>query len=357
MVSSSHFSLNDEWPILIQGGMGVGVSDWRLARAVSRCGQLGVVSGTALASVLVRRLQTGDTAGDVRRALEACPLREEAQVVLQRYWCPSGLPVGTPFAATPMPRLDAGKFWTGLTILAAFVEVYLAKENHDGIVGINLLEKIQLPTLPTLLGAMLAGVDYVLMGAGIPRAIPGALDRLARHEVAHLSLDLVGETKGAEEMSLNPAEWLPVETDLRRPRFLAIVSTHVLAISLARKASGRVDGFVVEGWTSGGHNAPPRGASSGHNKPLAYGPRDEINLGAMRRLDRPFWLAGSFASADRLAQARAAGAQGVQLGTAFAFCAESGITPELKAQAIARSRNGELRVETAPPRFPHRTPL
>ena len=44
-------------PPIIQGGMGVGISDWRLARAVSLRGQLGVVSGTALDTVMVRRLQ------------------------------------------------------------------------------------------------------------------------------------------------------------------------------------------------------------------------------------------------------------------------------------------------------------
>ena len=43
-------------PGLIQGGMGVGVSDWRLARAVAAAGQLGVVSGVALDAVLARRL-------------------------------------------------------------------------------------------------------------------------------------------------------------------------------------------------------------------------------------------------------------------------------------------------------------
>ena len=47
-------------PIIIQGGMGVAVSDWKLARAVSKTGQLGVVSGTAIDTVLVRRLQLGD---------------------------------------------------------------------------------------------------------------------------------------------------------------------------------------------------------------------------------------------------------------------------------------------------------
>ena len=35
-------------PTIIQGGMGVAVSSWRLASAVARRGQLGVVSGTAL---------------------------------------------------------------------------------------------------------------------------------------------------------------------------------------------------------------------------------------------------------------------------------------------------------------------
>ncbi len=44
-------------PTIIQGGMGVGVSGWRLARAVGLAGQLGVVSGTALDTIRVRRLR------------------------------------------------------------------------------------------------------------------------------------------------------------------------------------------------------------------------------------------------------------------------------------------------------------
>lgn len=60
---------------IIQGGMGVGVSNWRLARAVSMRGQLGVVSGTGLNTILVRRLQDGDAGGDIRRAMARCPLR------------------------------------------------------------------------------------------------------------------------------------------------------------------------------------------------------------------------------------------------------------------------------------------
>ena len=41
----------------IQGGMGAGVSSWRLAKAVARMGQLGVVAGRALDQLLSRRLQ------------------------------------------------------------------------------------------------------------------------------------------------------------------------------------------------------------------------------------------------------------------------------------------------------------
>lgn len=56
-------------PSIIQGGMGVAISGWRLARAVASRGHLGVVSGTALDAVLVRRLQLGDAGGEIRRAL------------------------------------------------------------------------------------------------------------------------------------------------------------------------------------------------------------------------------------------------------------------------------------------------
>src|SRR6188472_3192945 len=53
----------------MQGGMGAGVSDWRLAHAVSSQGELGVVSGTALDVILARRLQAGDPGGVLAAAL------------------------------------------------------------------------------------------------------------------------------------------------------------------------------------------------------------------------------------------------------------------------------------------------
>ena len=57
-------------PLIIQGGMGAAVSDWRLANAVARTGQLGVVSGTAIDTVFVRRLQDGDRGGHMLRGME-----------------------------------------------------------------------------------------------------------------------------------------------------------------------------------------------------------------------------------------------------------------------------------------------
>jgi len=61
--------------------MGVGVSKWRLANAVSRAGALGVVSGTVLDQVLARRLQDGDPGGHMRRGLDHFPFPEMAERV------------------------------------------------------------------------------------------------------------------------------------------------------------------------------------------------------------------------------------------------------------------------------------
>lgn len=338
-------------PTIIQGGMGAAVSNWRLARAVSRLGQLGVVSGTALAVVMARRLQAGDPGGEMRRALAHFPAPAVAERVIADYFIPGGKPADAPYQSIAMPVLQPGRAALELTVAANFAEVFLAKEAHAGLVGINLLEKIQFPTLPSLYGAMLAGVDYVLMGAGIPRAIPGALDRLAAGEVAELRIDVAGLVAGEEFLSrFDPRVFgAGPNLPLRRPKFLGIVASATLAMTLARKSNGRVDGFVVEGETAGGHNAPPRGPLqlSATGEPI-YGERDVPDLEKIRALGLPFWLAGSFGKPGKLAEALSLGATGIQAGTAFAFCEESGIAPELKRAVIELSRQGRARVFTDP---------
>ncbi|MCA9265679.1 MAG: nitronate monooxygenase, partial [Planctomycetales bacterium] len=136
---------------------------------------------------------------------------------------------------------------------------------------------------------------------------------------------------------------------LERPKFLAIVASATLASMLAKKASGYVDGFVVEGPTAGGHNAPPRGKSIANERgePI-YGDRDQVDLEAIAVLGRPFWLAGSYGSPEQVAEARRAGAVGVQVGTAFAFCEESGLRDDLKSAIIQLCRSGEPDVMTDP---------
>src|ERR1700722_50291 len=89
-------------PRIIQGGVGVGVSNWRLAQTVSKLGQLGVVSGTALDSLFVRRLADGDQDGHMRRGLDAFPFPEMAKRIWNEYFVLGGKPADAPYPVTPM---------------------------------------------------------------------------------------------------------------------------------------------------------------------------------------------------------------------------------------------------------------
>lgn len=331
--------------------MGVAVSDWRLARAVAQLGQLGVVSGTGLDTVFIRRLQDGDIGGHLRRAMAAFPIPAVAARALDKYFRPEGRPPGTPYLLLPMYRRIASTSREALTTLAAFVEVYLAKEGHDNPIGINLLTKVQRPNMATLYGAMLAGVGYVLMGAGIPREIPAVLDALSRHEPASLRLDAIGVPSSAPiQITLDPATfWDVVPAPLGRPKFLPIVASNSLATLLAHKGHGGIDGFVIEGPTAGGHNAPPRGPPTFNplGEPV-YGPRDEVDLAEIRSLGLPFWVAGGTGHPDRLRVALAAGAAGIQVGTLFAYSDESGLDPLLKRSVLVSAVRGEVSVLTDP---------
>jgi nitronate monooxygenase len=339
-------------PTIIQGGMGFGISDWRLARAVSSCGQLGVVSGTALDVVVARRLQAGDPGGHVRRALDHFPFPRMAQRILDAFFIPNGLPPSAPFRAVPKHTLEARREPRELCIVGNFVEVFLAREGHGLPVGINYLEKIQIPHLPSIYGALLAGVSVVIMGAGIPLAVPGILDALAEHRAVGYPVAVTGSDGGTEivRVPFDPAEFMDerhAPTPLLRPDFLPIVSSETLAAILLRKATGSIEGFIVEGHTAGGHNAPPRGAPLRNeaDEPV-YGPRDEANLSAFRAFERPFWPAGRYGSPEGLRAARAAGAAGVQAGTAFALCCESGLLPEMRLKLVRSVLAGTARIFT-----------
>lgn len=336
-------------PKIIQGGMGIGVSSWRLARAVSKQGQIGVVSGAAIDSVIARRLQLGDHDGKIRQALSKFPWPDIAKRILSTYFIPGGKSAKEPFKSIQMPAIEMQRSRIELMIIANFVEVLLAKEGHHGLVGINYLEKIQIPTLPSLLGAMLANVDFILMGAGIPISIPGALDALSRWQSVELKLHVEDNTQHHNySYRFDPKEFcsgkLPI---LKRPKFLAIISSDTIAKTMIRKGTGFVDGFIVENHTAGGHNAPPRKDKRFQaESPQQYGLKDIPDILKVRDLGRPFWLAGGYASPIKLKEALDLGANGIQIGTAFAFCRESEILEEIKQEVLAQCFNGNLKVFT-----------
>ena len=340
--------------------MGVAVSNWRLAQAVSRLGQLGVVSGTALDQVFARRLQDGDPGGHMRRGLDHFPFREMAERIWNAYFIPSGKRADEPYKRLPMHAKDGPRELQELCIVANFVEVFLARQGHTHPVGINYLEKLQPPHLPSLYGALLGGVAYVLMGAGIPVKIPGVLDCLANHEPATYPLQVTGALEG-DDVTMTFAPRAFMEHDLPplvRPKFLAIIASNTLATTMLKKANGRVDGFVIEGPTAGGHNAPPRGKPqfTETGEPV-YGERDRVDLAKLRELQLPFWLAGGYGNPEKLGEALESGAAGIQVGTAFAFCAESGLEAEYKRAILREVASGNAHVLTDPLASPTNFPF
>jgi nitronate monooxygenase len=340
-------------PQIIQGGMGVGVSSIELSRTVSMHGELGVVSGTALAVTLARRLQEKDCDPKIIDAINAFPYPKMAKNVLDAYHFDKINQKGKDrYKSTPMPSVEQSTLATELMIIANFIEVYLAKKDHGGLIGVNLLEKVQIPTLPSLYGAMLADVDYVLMGAGIPIRIPMVLDRLAKQEDVSLPLRVLDEKPDQHaEMSFSPKAFANGEAmpHLKRPKFLAIISSHTLALHLSRSDFGSPDGFVVELPIAGGHNAQPRGKVilNADGEPI-YGPRDEVDYEVLKKIGLPFWLAGGFGSREDFLRAKELGAEGIQVGTAFAFAKESGLKQSLKERIIKAVLDGKTKIKTDP---------
>lgn len=349
-------------PAVIQGGMGVWISWWVLARIVSMMGGLGVVSGTALEVVYARLLQQGDPGGHARRAFAELARRrpalaEDLQRILERYFLEGGKAPDAPFLPVPVWNLrrvdgevsgwEPSRELQVLTIAANFAEVWLAKEGHAGLVGVNYLRKIERPLPWAIYGAMLAEADHVIVGAGAPPEIPGLLRRLARHEAASLPLKVHGAGSEAFSVLARPRTLVGESEDvLPMPRFLAIVASFGLAQALASDPATRPYGFIIEGAGAGGHSAPPGKRSfDAQGRPvLVYTDEDRADVGAIAGLGLPFWLAGSYASPQALREAFAAGARGVQIGTVPALSGQSGLRADLRAQILKLVADGGIEV-------------
>jgi len=320
-----------------------------MARAVSLTGQLGVVSGTAVDAVMTRRLQDGDPSGEIRRVLKQFPDQKCVTEVLSRYFIEGGKAEHASYLDTPKPSLTPSQFASQLVVLANFVEVALAKEGNSGLIGVNFLEKIQLATPASIFGAMIANVDYILMGAGIPSDIPQLIRDLLAEEKIHFKI----KVEGADHPSLlifdpHIIDGVDYES-LKKPFFIAIVSSHILANYLARDEETMPDGFVIEGPTAGGHNAPPRSKESvGSDGQSVFGEKDQADLSKVAALGLPFWLAGGYGTPQKVKEAISLGATGVQVGSLFALTTESGITENLRNEVLSRVQSGTLEVRTEP---------
>lgn len=333
---------------IIQGGMGVGVSNWKLAKASAMAGAIGIVSGTASASLMVNALQKGDPGGHYRRALGHFPFPHIAEDVLRTYFVEGG--AEKRFKELPMWSFSPPTILQSVTICANFAFVWLAKEGHQNPIGINFLHEIKMPHMLSVLGAMLAGVDLIVMGAGIPKDIPALIDSiLAGDEIVYM-VPVIDFPVKFMPLMFDPKQFLggPLPK-MERPLFFPIVSSNVLADYLIKSCPNKIDGFVVETSVAGGHNAPPRGQLklTETGEPI-YSERDEVKPQKFVEIGLPFWLAGSFGSPEGLKKAQSEGAFGVQVGTVFAFCDESGIDSALKNKGRRMIHNDELFVYTSP---------
>lgn len=321
----------------------------------------------------------GDQDGDIRRALATFPDQGMVARVLDKYFIENGKDAVKSFKSLPMWTLNPSQALLEVAVLANYAEVWLAKHDENGVpteglVGINRLTKVQLPTLASLYGAMLADVDYVIMGAGIPLHVPAVLDNFAQGQEATFPVDVAGTDKHFS-IRFSPQEfWTnagrsdliePLNT-LKRPNFIPIVSSVVLAQSMLKRASGTgptkgIDGFVVELPTAGGHNAPPRGfrydpVSKSHALDLnekgepVYGPKDEVDLSKFVKAVKglPFWFAGSYAHVDKFHEILEMGGAGVQVGTLFSLAKESGMDAGTRDEILARIAAEDMEVFTDP---------
>jgi NAD(P)H-dependent flavin oxidoreductase YrpB (nitropropane dioxygenase family) len=350
------------YPVIIQGGMGVNISGWKLARTVSMLGQQGTVSGTALEIVVGYMLAIGDPGEHIRRALSHFPFQNIVQSVLKNFFIEGGVKAGWRHPGIPVWTIAPSRKLIELTICANYAIVWLAKEGHDGIISINYLEKIAMPHIYAITGSMLAGVDVITMGAGMPNKIPAVINAVALGETASYMLPVIplptGKNITTYKMEFDSEQFFGQKLPpMDKPRFIPIISSNALANGLMRLirrgelAPDDIYGFVIEEPTAGGHNAPPREKNT-----TSYGPKDQVDYAEMAKIGKPFWIGGSYGSPEKLVHAQSMGACGIQAGSIFALCEESGMDKILRERIRELGYTGELVVKTdfeiSPTSFP-----
>ena len=226
-------------------------------------------------------------------------------------------------------------------VCANYAYVWLAKEGHKNPVSINYLEKVAMPHIYAITGAMLAGVDFITMGAGIPLQIPEVMNAIFESKIAQYRIPVIGTNIKSFTMTFDIQKFFGEKLNIKKiPKFLPIISSNLLSTMLIQKLPpGSIYGFVVEEPTAGGHNAPPR------NK-INYGEKDYVDYKKLSELGLPFWIGGGYTSPSALHQAMQLGAAGIQVGSIFALSEESGMNPDARREVRGLGFRDELKVRT-----------
>ncbi len=329
---------------------------WALARAVSRLDNSAWFSGTALAVVLARRLQLGDPGGELRLALSRFPFPEMADRVLADFFIPHGKPADAPFKLTPMPTLQPRPGLVELTVVANFVEVFLARQGHSGPVGINYLEKIQLPTLASLSGRCSRAWTMCSWGRGFPAPFPASWTRLPAANRLNCAWNVEGALPGEDHFTTFDPQAFCRAAPRRSSNvrsFSASCHRRRWPLPWRKRPAG--------GWTASSSRVPPlaatmrppRGPLQLSAKPASrfYGERDVPELEKIRALNRPFWMAVLMAG---LASWRRRNGWAPRASSGHRVCLreESGLDhADLKRQVLELSRQGRAKVFHRPAGF------
>lgn len=243
---------------IIQGGMGVGVSLHPLAIAVAKEGGLGVISSACLDRIVSKRL------GKKVSAYEA-----------------------------------------------AYIEVSVAKQN-GGFVGINVMGALARDYNDSVRGALDAGVDAIISGAGLPISLP--------------------TIQNPKDTALIPI----------------VSSSRALDIICKKwqKVGYRPDAVVLEGPLAGGHLGFKVDEIDLESNKLEnlLPPVKEL---AMKYGDFPVIVAGGIYSHEDILKFLALGADAVQMGTRFLATVESSATEQYK-QAVVMAKPEDIYVAVRP---------
>jgi nitronate monooxygenase len=261
---------------LVQGGMGVGVSAQRLAGAVAALGGVGTISSV--------------------------DLRRHHPDLMERT---HGLDMG---------QADhARKTIDDANLEAIEREVVAARERAGGrgLVAINVMRAVSLYAA-TVKRALEAGVDAVVVGAGLPLDLP---DLAQDHPRAAL-IPILSDARGIQ---LIIKKWerkkrLPDAIVIEHPR---LAGGHLGAAKIADLADQRFD-F---------ENVIPQA--------LAF-----LRSAGVEK-EVPLIPAGGIRSFEDISRLQAMGAAAVQLGTPFAVTQEGDAHPEFK-RVLAESREDEM---------------